>query len=176
MALINNRAQIIEDGWSYPDGEANDRLRPHYIVPFEILSAAGLGTEFHRPLGALVTAGVVAEQIAPFLDKLDLVVIEFPKFRDGRGFTVARTLRGRYGFRGDIRAIGHILPDQFAALVQCGFTSIVTPSEHPPEQWVQDETRAGTSMNAGPLLQRLIGRRTALPAVLGEDSTERVKR
>lgn len=168
MPLINSRGQVIEDGWSYPDAERNEQLQARCVVPFETLSHAESSEASEGPLGVLAGAGIVAEQLAPFLEKVDLVVIEFPKFRDGRGFTVARALRGRHGFRGDIRAIGHILPDQLAALTQCGFTSIVTPLEHPPEQWVQ--SGAPSSMNAGPLLQRLIGRRAAVSSAPGKDN------
>lgn len=63
---------------------------------------------------------------APSLDRLALVVLHFPKHRDGRAFTQARALRGR-GFGGAIRATGHLLPDQHAFLLRCGVTSIELP-------------------------------------------------
>lgn len=166
MPLINSQGQMIEDGWLYPDADRKEQLQPRCVVPFETLSELGPGGLVDGPLGVLVEAGITADQLVPFLHEVELVVIEFPKFRDGRGFTVARALRGRHGFQGDIRAIGHILPDQLAALTQCGFTSIVTPVEHPPEQWVRNE--APNSMNAGPLLQRLIGRRAVVSATADE--------
>ncbi|HUM07608.1 MAG TPA: DUF934 domain-containing protein [Acidocella sp.] len=75
------------------------------------------------------------EDIAAQLPELALIEIEFPKFRDGRGFTLARALRERYGYKGDLRAVGHFLPDQFGAMVACGFTSFVTPPEHAPAQY-----------------------------------------
>ncbi len=75
------------------------------------------------------------EEIAAQLPELALIEIEFPKFRDGRGFTLGRTLRERYGYKGDLRAVGHFLPDQFGALIACGFTSFVTPPEHAPAQF-----------------------------------------
>ncbi len=64
--------------------------------------------------------------LAPFLDRLALVVLHWPKHRDGRAFTQARALRER-GFRGAIRATGHLLPDQHAFLLRCGVTSIELP-------------------------------------------------
>jgi len=166
MPLINNTGEVIEDPWSYADAERIEEIRPHRVVPFEILSDLEPDEAPEGPLGVFASAGIIAEQIAPVLHKVDLVVIEFPKFRDGRGFTVARALRGRHGFQGDIRAIGHILPDQLLALRQCGFTSIVTPLEHPPEQWAQKGRP--DSKNAGPLLQRLIRRPAAASAHIGE--------
>jgi uncharacterized protein (DUF934 family) len=164
MALIDNRAQVIEDRWSYPDTNGGGAVRPDYVFPLDVLKAIGCETLIDRPIGVFANSGVTAELIVPFLEKLDLVVVEFPKFRDGRGFTIARALRERHGFKGDIRAIGHVLPDQFAALVQCGFSTIVTPAEHPPEQWQLGARSASRPSNGGPLLQRLIGRRAASPA------------
>jgi uncharacterized protein (DUF934 family) len=163
MALINNSAQIIVDGWSYSDTGGDGAIRPKYVIPLEVLASVGSEIPVDRPIGVFAAAGVTADQILPFLDKLDLIVVEFPKFRDGRGFTVARALRDRHGFKGDIRAIGHVLPDQFAALVQCGFSTIVTPPEHPPVQWQQGALSASRLLSGGPLLQRLIGRRAAAP-------------
>lgn len=52
-----------------------------------------------------------------------LVVIAFPKFSDGRGYSFARLLRDRHGFRGDLRAAGEVLIDQVVLMLRCGFTS-----------------------------------------------------
>jgi len=75
------------------------------------------------------------EDIAQDLPNIGLIEIVFPKFRDGRGFTLARALRERFGYKGDIRATGHFIPDQFAALIACGFTSFATPEDHTPAQF-----------------------------------------
>ena len=94
------------------------------------------------------------EEIAPRLGDVARVGIEFPKFRDGRGFTIARTLRERFGYKGDIRAMGHFLPDQFGAMIACGFTSFVTPPEHTPAQFA-----AATKLRQpGQLLRRMVTR------------------
>ncbi|GBR68945.1 DUF934 domain-containing protein [Gluconobacter kanchanaburiensis] len=65
--------------------------------------------------------------LRPYLNRLDLVVLRFPIFRDGRGFTQARELREYLRFSGEIRAEGHILPDQAAFLRRCGVDSVVLP-------------------------------------------------
>jgi uncharacterized protein (DUF934 family) len=49
------------------------------------------------------------------------VEIEFPKFGDGRGFSAARLLRSRYGYRGELRAVGQITRDHLFSLESCGF-------------------------------------------------------
>jgi uncharacterized protein (DUF934 family) len=55
------------------------------------------------------------------LSRLSLVVLEFPKFRDGRAFSWARMLRTRYSFKGEIRAAGDFLYDQLAYMTRVGF-------------------------------------------------------
>lgn len=57
------------------------------------------------------------------LDRLDLVVLEFPKMADGRAFTQARLLRDRLGYKGEIRATGDVLRDQIFYMQRCGFNS-----------------------------------------------------
>ncbi|WP_037493883.1 DUF934 domain-containing protein [Sneathiella glossodoripedis] len=57
------------------------------------------------------------------LDRLDLIVLQFPKMADGRAFTQARLLRERYGYKGEIRAVGDVLQDQVFYMQRCGFNS-----------------------------------------------------
>ena len=72
-------------------------------------------------LGVQVPSDTRPEELAPLLDRVSLVVVEFPKFRDGRGFTIARTLRERFHYTGELRAVGHILPDQYLFLCAAVF-------------------------------------------------------
>jgi uncharacterized protein (DUF934 family) len=60
-------------------------------------------------------------ELAPWFDKLSLVALVFPTFRDGRAYTQARLLRERFRFRGELRATGDILRDQFLFLHRSGF-------------------------------------------------------
>ncbi len=55
------------------------------------------------------------------LGALPLVAIEFPKFTDGRGYSLARLLRERLGYRGELRAVGNVLRDQLFYMHRCGF-------------------------------------------------------
>ena len=63
------------------------------------------------------------EALAPDLARLKLIVLHFPKFTDGRAYSQARTLRGRLGYRGELRATGQVLRDQLPFLLRCGFDS-----------------------------------------------------
>lgn len=60
-------------------------------------------------------------ELAPYLDRLALVALVFPNFKDGRAYSQARLLRERYDFRGELRATGQILRDQFLFLARAGF-------------------------------------------------------
>ncbi|MFT5718245.1 MAG: hypothetical protein ACJAWS_001908 [Oleiphilaceae bacterium] len=61
------------------------------------------------------------EELEPYLNKLNLIAINFPKFADGRGYSYARILRDRFGYEGELRAMGDILHDQMYYLKRCGF-------------------------------------------------------
>ncbi len=63
-------------------------------------------------------------ELAPVIDRLALVALVFPKFRDGRAYTQARLLRERLGFTGELRATGNVLRDQFLLMVRCGFDAL----------------------------------------------------
>jgi uncharacterized protein (DUF934 family) len=63
-----------------------------------------------------------ARALIPHFDRLQLIEIAFPKFRDGRGYSSARILR-EAGYAGELRAQGDVLVDQIAFLQRCGFDS-----------------------------------------------------
>ena len=58
--------------------------------------------------------------VAQVLSKVALVAVNFPKFGDGRGYSKARLLRERYGYQGEIRAVGEVLADQLQYMLRCG--------------------------------------------------------
>jgi uncharacterized protein (DUF934 family) len=74
-------------------------------------------------LGVRLRSDQEAKLVADLLPELALVAIEFPGFKDGRGYTTARLLRERFGFRGEIRAVGDVLRDQLYYMERCGFTA-----------------------------------------------------
>ena len=76
------------------------------------------------PTGVLWPNDRRVAELAPWLDRLALVALVFPSFRDGRAYSQARQLRERYGFRGELRATGDVLRDQFLFLVRAGFDSL----------------------------------------------------
>ena len=74
-------------------------------------------------IGVRLSSAQSPALIADDLHRLGLVALEFPKFTDGRAYSYARLLRERYGFKGELRAVGNVLRDQFLFMLRCGFDS-----------------------------------------------------
>ncbi|HLH98671.1 MAG TPA: DUF934 domain-containing protein [Xanthobacteraceae bacterium] len=81
------------------------------------------------PTGVLWPNNRRVAEIVPHLSKLALVALEFPKFRDGRAYSQARQLRETHGFRGELRATGDVLRDQFMFMVRAGFDAFEVKKE-----------------------------------------------
>ncbi|MGE4532129.1 DUF934 domain-containing protein [Halomonas sp.] len=75
--------------------------------------------------------------LAAELAAAPLIAIDFPKFTDGRGYSLARLLRERHGYRGEIRAVGDVLVDQLHFMTRCGFDGLALRED----QWLEDALR-----------------------------------
>ena len=95
----------------------------------EALLAAG------REVGVRLAADEAVEALLPWLDRLSLVALDFPKFRDGRQFSQATLLRERYRYRGEVRAVGVVLRETGHFMVRCGFDAFVPTDGSSPEDW-----------------------------------------
>jgi uncharacterized protein (DUF934 family) len=73
------------------------------------------------PLGIRLHSDQSPEGIADDVQHFALIALEFPKFRDGRAYSYARLLRERYGFKGELRAVGDVLMEQVFFMVRVGF-------------------------------------------------------
>ncbi len=167
MPVIDMEAKPVADTWI--DGALTHRVAAEpLVVPIETLAQLSPGEVAEaRPIGVRVTPGAEIERLCGVVDHLELIVVEFPSFRDGRGFTLATTLRTKHHYKGDLRAAGHVLPDQFAALRACGFSTLETSTSHPPEQWQKVLAPAGDAERpAGQLLRRLLARDMSEPETL----------
>jgi uncharacterized protein (DUF934 family) len=63
------------------------------------------------------------ESLAEDVGTLPMIVLDFPKFTDGRAYSQARLLRARLGYKGELRASGNVLRDQLLFMRRCGFDS-----------------------------------------------------
>ena len=115
MLLIRHDAELgpllVEDDWS------SENL--HSLEELEELD------EGSGRLGVRVDGSADADALVPHLGKLSLIAIEIPRFSDGRAYSLARLLRERHGYEGELRAVGQVLREQLFYLRRCGFDAFV---------------------------------------------------
>ena len=87
------------------------------------------------PLGIRLRSDQPPELIAPDLERFTAIALEFPKFRDGRAYSYARLLRERYGFKGELRAVGEVLLEQLFFMLRTGFDTFDIQSADPLKDW-----------------------------------------
>ncbi len=122
--VIRNGA-VVADDWQVlrPSPETPAVALPggRVLVPLAVWLARREEFTDRGDVGVWLGPADDPAQLAPWLGQLPLVAIDFPKFTDGRGYSSAYLLRARYGYRGELRAIGDVLPDQLFYLRRVGF-------------------------------------------------------
>jgi uncharacterized protein (DUF934 family) len=119
MRVIKDR-KIVDDAWEI--------LAPDAPIPDsgDVIVSVALWNQWNGEragkLGVLLKSDELPEQIEG-LERAPLVAIEFPKFGDGRGYSSARLLRDRLGYKGELRAVGDVLRDQLFYMARCGIDS-----------------------------------------------------
>ena len=81
------------------------------------------------------------DDLVPYLDRLAVVGLVFPTFRDGRAYSQARLLRERHGFKGELRATGQVLRDQFMFMLRAGFDAFEVKKEADAEAFANTAKR-----------------------------------
>jgi len=90
------------------------------------------------PLGLRLPNDVPPAAFGPAATRFALIALNFPRFIDGRAYSQARLLRGRFGFKGELRAAGNVLRDQLLFMVRCGFDSFEVDADRArAEDWPQ---------------------------------------
>jgi uncharacterized protein (DUF934 family) len=94
-----------------------------------------------RAVGVRVAADEPVESLAYDLPAIAVVALEFPKFKDGRAYSAARILRERFGFTGELRAVGDVLLEQARFMIRCGFDAFEPADGTTPAQWTAAAAR-----------------------------------
>lgn len=137
-SIIKNRA-IVNDDWTVVRA-AEDGTLPavnalpagKIIVPLALWQASRDDLTASRSAAELavwLAADSEPADIVADFDKVALIAVDFPVFRDGRGYSIGRLLRERYGYQGEIRAIGDVLRDQVLLMFRCGFDAYAVRSD-----------------------------------------------
>ncbi len=116
-AICEDRFVHVADGVALPEtGDVIVSLDRYRELRAALQKRAG-------QVGVRLRSDQEATLVAPYLAELALVAIEFPGFKDGCGYSTARLLRERFGFRGEVRAVGDVMRDQLFYMQRCGFNA-----------------------------------------------------
>lgn len=124
QAIIIDR-QIVRDAWHLMLADETDvPASGPVIVPLALWQARRDSLRQRaEPVGVWLAPHEEVEALADDLASLPLIAVSFPVFTDGRGFSTGRLLRERYGFKGELRAIGDVFKDTLYYLKRCGFNA-----------------------------------------------------
>lgn len=157
MALIKH-GEVVADRFLDVTGATAIPARGAIVVSLEQW-LANLDVLVVRtdPLGIRLKRDQHPEVVADDLDHFALIALEVPVFKDGRAFGYARLLRERWGFRGELRAVGDVLPEQVPFMQRIGFDAFElrgwTPagSGTPADQlrWLRQAASAPDRQGAG---------------------------
>ena len=124
--IIKNKA-ILDDDWSVLRLNENDTAESvvvpagKIIVPLKVWQAQRAALQQRVDLGVWLASNERAEELKNDLAKFSVIAVDFPKFADGRGYSIAHHVRARLGYRGELRAIGDVLRDQLFYMQRVGF-------------------------------------------------------
>ena len=139
MLKIIKDKRIVEDRW-LTVRPADDGAFPSFpddadvIVPLKLwlVRKSELAQRAGRT-GVWLDSHQEPELLAAHAISLPLIAVNFPQFVDGRGYSIGRLLRERYGFKGELRAIGDVLRDQIFYMHRCGFNAFEVRADKPIE-------------------------------------------
>ena len=145
MPKIIKQGRVVDDAWkilALAENETPESVKlpvGPLLVPLAVWRARRTELvireyEHGWPLGVWLAAHEGPEAIAADLDDFSIVAVHFPTFKDGRGYSSARLLRERHGYRGEVRAIGDVLRDQLFYLARCGFDAFALRADQDPHE------------------------------------------
>lgn len=140
MAHLVRTSGIESDSWRPLDTlDAIERSNAEgceasgVLLPLPLwLAARDAPVPIEAPLGVLLEPHDDPHGLAADLARIALIAVSFPRFSDGRGYSIARILRGRYRFRGELRAVGDVLIDQLFYLKRVGFDAFALREDQDP--------------------------------------------
>lgn len=122
-ATANRATAIVPDVWvSLSDNDELPKDVAHCVVSIDRYTELAAGA-ITKPGGLVLGPSDDVTRAKPYVDELKLICIDFPVFTDGRGYSHARILRKRFGYTGELRAIGDIRADQLLFMQRTGINT-----------------------------------------------------
>ena len=132
MSEIILRDTVVADDWQVLRPSADEPVvlpAGRIIVPLAVWIDQQAGLVTRGDVGVWLASTDDPARLAPSLRSLSLIAIYFQKFTDGRGYSIAYLLRSRFGYRGELRAIGDVLPDQLFYMRRVGFDAFAVRAD-----------------------------------------------
>ena len=132
MPEIILRDTVVVDDWQVLRPSADEAVivpTGRFIVPLAVWIDQQAGLAARGDVGVWLAGTDDPARLAPSLPSFSLIAIDFAKFTDGRGYSIAYLLRSRFGFRGELRAIGDVLPDQLFYMKRVGFDAFAVRAD-----------------------------------------------
>jgi uncharacterized protein (DUF934 family) len=132
MSEIILRDAVVADHWQVLRPSADGPVvvpSGRVIVPLAQWLDQQAGLAARGEVGVWLAGTDDPAKLASSLPALSLIAIDFPKFTDGRGYSIAYLLRSRFGYRGELRAIGDVLPDQLFYMKRVGFDAFAVRAD-----------------------------------------------
>ena len=141
MPLVKNGKIATDIFVHVPDGAALPEAAPVLVSAARFLEdPEGLLAKAAK-LGVIWPNNRDVDDLVPFLDRLAIVALVFPTFRDGRAYSQARLLRERHGYDGELRATGQVLRDQFVFMLRAVFDAFEVKKESDADAFALTATR-----------------------------------
>lgn len=130
IRLRTDGPQIVDDDWVVvrDAGEGSSAPGTSEIISLPAFLALSK-QDAARVRAVWISPNDHFEPEVPRLLGLDMLAVDFPVFRDGRGYSIAKLLRTRYGWAGELRAIGDVLRDQLNYMRRCGFDAFAVRAD-----------------------------------------------
>lgn len=134
MPVLVKNLEIARDPWTLIDSSdaCDSASSDRCIVPFDHWASSQASSSPSK-VGFWVDGEADIEQVCRHLEGASLIAIKFPAFADGRGLSLGALLRSRYGFEGELRAFGDILPDLAQYLHRSGFDAFAVEDRRAAE-------------------------------------------
>ena len=136
MQRIIKNIQVIDETWHLlPKETSFDEISicDDLIVPLVMWREHGHALKARDGgLGVWLDSDEEAEELGEDVANFQVIALNFPAFTDGRSYSNARLLRDRYGYKGELRAIGDVLRDQLFYLHRCGFDAFAIRADKDP--------------------------------------------
>ena len=135
MALLKN-GSIVAD--PYTDVSSDDYIPATGPVIVSVTQWQEYGNTIQKrdePFGVVLLSDEKPLLIADDIQHFSVIALDFPAFGDGRAYSSARLLRDRYGYTGELRAVGDVLLEQLHFMNRVGFDAFVVKSDHAVRDW-----------------------------------------